>query len=127
MEETTKFVKRLPDDARIQIQINDKELEIYSQAEISGEMVSLSDAYHDLQAIKLVIDQMLQQINYEDGGFPPSSYLDITISANGDEKGNKISGSLIKDRENFLDFFDALVNEFEYQEEVDIKTMKNNG
>lgn len=120
MAETTKYIKRLPDHARIDVSITDQVLEVESKAVLTGEMVNISDAYHDEQAIEMVVQEMLNQIKYEDGGFPPSSYLDITINTGDNMQGNKISGELLRKDNSYLEFFNTLVDTFGYQEEVEV-------
>ncbi len=132
MAETTTFIKRIPDDAKIIIEIFEKELGIQSKAELTGEMINIADAYHHDSAVFMVVQEMLSQIG-SGVGFPPLCDFNISIIQDGEVSLNKsIKGSLLNDlsrSENTTQvdtFFNEMLNQIDYSEETEIIIPENN-
>lgn len=131
MAETTTFIKRIPDDAKIIIEIFEKELGIQSKAELTGEMINIADAYHHDSSVFMVVQEMLSQIGSV--GFPPLCDFNISIIQDGEVSLNKsIKGSLLNDlsrSENTTQvdtFFNEMLNQIDYSEETEIIIPENN-
>ena len=130
MAETTTFIKRITDDAKVIIEIFEKELGIQSKAELTGEMINIADAYHHDSAVFMVVQEMLSQI--DSVGFPPLCDFNISIKDGEVSLNKSIKGSSLNDlsrSENTTQvdtFFYEMLNQIDYSEETEIIIPENN-